>query len=458
MQMQPSPPDSPADLAASPSQALEHAPAPAAGLRRILLTASAWALVERILRMAISLVSVPLTLGYLGNERYGLWMTALSATAFMSYLDFGLTPTLKNRMTEAHARGDRAGFAHYASGNLTFGLALLIIGLLVAVGAGLLDWPQLMRVTDPIARADATQLVVVMVITGACYISLVGVDSIFTARLMVSKPPIWATVGDLVTFGLLVLGIHFRVSLPVLAGIIAFQAAIYRLPLLAELIVREPQLFRPRWSQLPELLREVGPSSVLFMGMQISSVVLSSLPNVLVARVLSLSDVATFSIVQRVMAIPVQLIVAVLPVFWPAFTAAWTRGEKSWLRRHLARILLLTAAAIVVFDVGIALFGNQLVTWWTRGHTSAERPLLYVMGGWLFVQSLVFWLSIFLHSITDFRFELFCYVASALLLVALAKPLIVWFGLPGLALAMALSLLIGSFLPMLFRARHKLAA
>ena len=46
--------------------------------RRALLTGSASTL-ARIVQIGTSLVTVPLTLRYLGNERFGLWMTIIGS-------------------------------------------------------------------------------------------------------------------------------------------------------------------------------------------------------------------------------------------------------------------------------------------------------------------------------------------------------------------------------------------
>src|SRR5258706_5322211 len=52
------------------------------------------------------LITVPLVLGYLGPERYGLWMTVASFTALASFADFGIGLGLLNPLAEASAKGD----------------------------------------------------------------------------------------------------------------------------------------------------------------------------------------------------------------------------------------------------------------------------------------------------------------------------------------------------------------
>src|SRR5689334_5824048 len=49
---------------------------------------------------AVSLVTVPLTLGYLGKQQYGLWMALSSLLMWMALSDFGLARGLQNHLSE----------------------------------------------------------------------------------------------------------------------------------------------------------------------------------------------------------------------------------------------------------------------------------------------------------------------------------------------------------------------
>ena len=54
----------------------------------------------------IQLLLVPLTLGYLNSELYGIWLTLSSIMLWLSFFDVGFTLGLKNRLAEAIALGN----------------------------------------------------------------------------------------------------------------------------------------------------------------------------------------------------------------------------------------------------------------------------------------------------------------------------------------------------------------
>ena len=55
--------------------------------------------------LAAMLISVPLTLGYLGPERFGLWMTVAAVIAMLGFADFGLGNGILNAASHYNGLG-----------------------------------------------------------------------------------------------------------------------------------------------------------------------------------------------------------------------------------------------------------------------------------------------------------------------------------------------------------------
>ena len=54
----------------------------------------------------IQLLLVPMTLGYLTSELYGIWLTVSSIILWLNFFDVGFTLGLKNKLSEALALND----------------------------------------------------------------------------------------------------------------------------------------------------------------------------------------------------------------------------------------------------------------------------------------------------------------------------------------------------------------
>lgn len=66
----------------------------------------AGSLLVKGISIATSLILVPLTLGYVSSEIYGIWLTISSILYWLTYMDVGFTLGLKNRLAEAIAQKD----------------------------------------------------------------------------------------------------------------------------------------------------------------------------------------------------------------------------------------------------------------------------------------------------------------------------------------------------------------
>src|ERR1700730_8276270 len=99
----------------------------------------------RALAIAVSIAVVPLTLRYLGSERYGVWVTISATLALLGFADFGLEDSLTNALGRAYGRDERERAKRYVS-SAFFSLGFIAIVLLAV---GWLFVPQLAALLFP---------------------------------------------------------------------------------------------------------------------------------------------------------------------------------------------------------------------------------------------------------------------------------------------------------------------
>ena len=119
--------------------------------RRAGLTASA-SFISKALTLVISFVSVPLTVHYLGSERYGVWLTIGSLLTWMSMTDFGIAGNaLVNLLADAHGKEDkRLAGQHAASAFWALvGLSLCIGGIFL-FSFHYIPWQEVFHVSSAV--------------------------------------------------------------------------------------------------------------------------------------------------------------------------------------------------------------------------------------------------------------------------------------------------------------------
>ena len=105
--------------------------------------------VLKAIDMAVYLLLVPVTIGYLNAYEYGIWLTLNSILMWINSFDIGLGNGLRNKLAEAIANGDKQLAKSYVSS--TFGMLLILVGF-IAVFGGLIipniNWYTLLNTTQ----------------------------------------------------------------------------------------------------------------------------------------------------------------------------------------------------------------------------------------------------------------------------------------------------------------------
>lgn len=95
----------------------------------------------------IGFLLVPLTLGYVDSETYGLWITLSSMVAWIAFFDIGINNGLKNNLAKAIAEQDYNKAKTYISTTYAI-LCLIFIPLMVILLCVIpfIDWQSVLNI------------------------------------------------------------------------------------------------------------------------------------------------------------------------------------------------------------------------------------------------------------------------------------------------------------------------
>ena len=118
--------------------------------------------VGRGLTLLINVVTLPLTLRYLGRFEYGIWVTVSTSVVMLSVLDLGIANTLNNFIAEAHAENDREKAQRYFA--TAFWITIFIVAMLAPAFYAAwrtIDWGSSFHLADPAMRATCALCVAI---------------------------------------------------------------------------------------------------------------------------------------------------------------------------------------------------------------------------------------------------------------------------------------------------------
>jgi O-antigen/teichoic acid export membrane protein len=366
--------------------------------RRIALT-SVTAIAAKGVGMMTALISIPLTIDYLGTERYGLWMTIGSVTALLGFADFGIGNGLLNAIAAADGKNDRGAACRSVSSTffILTGIALLLLALLTCVYP-FVPWQRLFNVTSDLAAEESGPATALLIAIFAMSMPLGIVQRVQMGYQEGFVSHLWTLAGALLGFiGLLVVT-YLEAGLPWL--VLALSGG----PLLVlvlnwsrEFLWLKPWLF-PSWETFDWVTaRRIVHTGILFLVLQIFAIIGNSSDNLIIAQVLGASAVTVYAIVQKLF-LATLLAQYFLQPLWPAFGEAMARKDIPWARRTLNRALALSLSLGVFTGLPLIFFGKRIVTMLAGNDLAPSGVLLSGFALWVLVNCVVGSISTFLNS------------------------------------------------------------
>ena len=374
--------------------------------RRAALTGGT-ATLARVVQISTSLITVPLTLKYLGNERFGLWMTISSVLAMAAFADFGVGNGVLNTVAKAFGRDDMEGIRKAVSSG--FALLNTIAALLLLAFFAIyrfVNWADFFRVVSPQARTEAGPALAVFACCFAFNISMDVVQRVQLGLQQGYRYGLWQMCGSLAGFIGVLAGVWLRVSLPVLvvaiAGAPIFATALNAIHFFG--FVR-PDLRPSRELVSRDIINQIAKLGGLFFVLQMVVAVSFSADNFIIARTLGAVNVPEYSIPQRMFALVTMVSAMLVAPLWPAYGEAISRGDMTWVRRTLRGSLLLVLAVTSAASATLLLLSHRLIHWWVGSRIHPPFLLLVGLAIWTVVNCCGDALASFLNGASIIRFQ-----------------------------------------------------
>jgi O-antigen/teichoic acid export membrane protein len=316
----------------------------------------------------LGLVSVPLTLGYLGKQEYGLWMALSSLLTWMALSDFGLARGLQNHLAEAYGNDDADSAARYMS---TAFFALLAVATLIAAlfapALVLVPWERLLRITEPALVRELRPAFAALMFVFLAEFPLSIVGQAYAAFQRSHIANLFGMGGSVLSITVLIVVIHGRLGLTwliIATGGVSVLVTVLNFAYL----VRETPALRPRLARVGRgtLHALVGLSTPMLL-FQIGSLFINEAQIVLIARRLSIEAVTDWSVFMRVFQVPVAAITLIEAPYAPMLREAFVRGDSRWFRRTFFGLLTTKFLLTVVGSGALLLAGDPLARLLSNG-------------------------------------------------------------------------------------------
>ena len=302
------------------------------------------------------LILVPLTLGYLNTDLYGIWLTVSSILLWLGFFDIGFSLGLRNKLSEALANGDILRGRKLVSTTYAIMLVIFVpLCIVLEFIVPLINWSTLLNV--PIAyNATISQVMQVLVISFCLQMVLNVLGTVLTSFQKVALSGVFPVVGNFLS--VIVIYILTKTTEP---SMLNLALTVSYLPIIV-LAVCSVYMFRHSLSSVSprikcvdfSLVKDLFSLGVKFFVIQIQMLVMYQATNILISNVSSPADVTAYNIAYRYIGTAMMLFTLVIGPLWPAFTEAYTKSDFSWMQntyKKMARLYRWVALLIVAMVV-----------------------------------------------------------------------------------------------------------
>lgn len=408
-----------------------------------------WSSLFKIGSVVSGFLIVPLTIDYLDNENYGVWLTISSFIGWFSFLDIGLGHGLRNKFSEAKTNGEyEIARAYVSCAYYTVGIVSLFLLILFGVCNLFIEWSYIFNTVVELKDELGILMPIVFFFFGLQLV-LKLITTIYTADQHHStfhKIEFITKAFSLLTTWLL-LNLYE-------SSILMYGTLLSAIPVLILLIfsiiafTTRYEYYRPSYKLYKlKYFKEITGVGLNFFIIQMAVLVLFSTDNFIITQIFTPKDVVPYSIAQKYFSILFIAHTILVTPYWSSITEAYAKDDISWIRnsvKRVQRIWLLIPCCLII----MVMLSNWFYKQWVGEDVFVPLGLSISMALYVLLMTFQSIYVQFLNGTGKIRLQTYL----SLLIMIVNIPLSIFFaktmslGLSGVILATCFSLLITVFI------------
>ncbi len=331
---------------------------------------------------------MPAMLRYLGDESFGLWVTAVAVVAVAAIGDLGIGSSLVTRLAQRFGSDNHEAMrVDIAAAYVTLAMVAASLGLVLAIAFTAV---QFGRITIGGGPFSPDALAILGVVTGTF---LLGMPASIILRVVQARQEALVASGFQVaiaatSIGACLAAIHLNG--PVWLVIFAYSSPQVLLPAIFALwYFRRNRSLAPRFEDvtIASVRALLGVGSRFFILSIITTVALN-LDSPIVAVAAGAEAVTNYAVPARLGTLAGLLVTSIYSPLWASNGEALARGDVQWVRKSSRRMCLIGGVAVGVCGLLLTVFTDALMeVWMSRSFPDQQLIVGLVVG--------TFWISAF---------------------------------------------------------------
>lgn len=291
----------------------------------------------------VSFYLVRITIGYVGPEEYGIWITLSTFIAWFGFFDIGIGNGFRNKFTEALAIKNYDLAKTYVS-TAYAGMAIILGGLAVLflIIFPFIDWVVVFNSSPELANSLKYLVLIVLMF----FILRLVLGMISIILIADQRPALGGIIDPIGNFIILIIIIvltkttegsllYLGITLSVVPALVVFFANLY-------FFKKDYKIYKPSTKYVDfKHFKNMLNLGVRFFIIQIAVLIIFSTDNMIITQVIGPEEVTPYDVARRYTGIAAMVFSLILRPFWSAFTEAIAKDDTKWIKGVLSKLKFL---------------------------------------------------------------------------------------------------------------------
>lgn len=343
--------------------------------------------VAKGIALLTSFLVVPLTLDYLEQETFGIWLTISNILYWITFFNFGLSNGMRNYLSISYSKQDFSSARSYVSTTLVMlTIIALVLALIVFVLVPNISLQQLLNTRSVSEDLLRVSLLLAMVMTLVLFV-VKTIGTIYCAIQLPAVNDALSTLGSVMSLAIVYCLVYYTEG-----SLVSVVAAYTIPPVLVFVIAAVPTFIRYKeirpsfkcidWS----LWRQIVGKGLGFFAIQITScLVIYGSSNIFISHYCGPSEVSNYGIAYKFLNLLFVVYSIFLTPYWNAYTDAYVKGNLNWIQESFRKTLRMWGVLSLV-GLGMVLIAPLFYRIWVKD--SVQIPWTLTLVTWLYITML----------------------------------------------------------------------
>lgn len=370
----------------------------------LLIFSMATGILTKIFTVGTALITIPVTLEYLGPERFGLWMLITGILGVLSFSDLGIGMGLQNAISKCVGNDDKTTPKKYISTSyflisiISFSIFILLFLLYVITTKFYFIDELDLSITEEGLQVSFISISIFLLgmPIGLIQRVLNGYQKMYISNNLLLCGQLLALISIFISvwFDLKIIGL---VSLFLLSPIVTFLFySIYY-------FLKKP-LLAPTYNNVTrDCAAIIFNTGIWTVITQLIYTLKINAPTIIIPIVLGLNALTEFSITHKLVSIISVVANIALQSLWPVYGEAYARGDKSWIIQTMKKSLIATLVLSFFTLFLVFVFNDFIFRVWVGGEFFVNDSLLIGLSAMAILININVCFAVFLNGTGHFK-------------------------------------------------------